>query len=300
MNRIFKKIALVIFMSITAISYQSMAQRHGGGGHSSGSHGGGFGGGHSSGSHGGFGGGHSQRSFAARPSGGFNHAGHTNSFNRPSPTVHSNFNHSTVRSNSYHGVNRSYVSHTTVINHGYVRGGYYGGGRMGYYHPSRPLFMFGHTHYGYYYHPYRPYYWGPSYHPIGFFTGALLGAAITLSWNNHPYHYYNGVYYEPYNSGYRVIAAPVGIRINTLPQGYSEIPVNGVNFYYYGGTYYRNYGNGFEVTAAPFGAVVYNLPEGAQETTINGNRYMVYNNTYYQPFNDNGNDAYEVVDVRAK
>lgn len=316
MDKIFKKVALVIFISIMATSYQSMAQRHGGGGH-----GGGFGGGHSmghsggfGGHSGGFGGGHSARPFAPRPSGGFNRPAHTNTFNRPSPTVRSyshttvrpgGFNRTTVHSgfgrpvNSYHRT--TVVNHTTVINRGYVRGGYYGHPtHISYYHPVRPVYVFGHPHYGYYYHPYRPYYWGPTWHPIGFFTGALIGAAIELSWNNHPYRYYNGVYYEPYNSGYRVIAPPVGIRINALPPGFSEIPVDGVNYYYYGGTFYRNYGNEYAVVAAPFGAVVYQLPDGAQEVTVNGNRYMFYNNTYFQPFNDNGNDAYEVVDVRER
>jgi hypothetical protein len=320
MNKIFKQVAVVAFAGLTAISFQGVAQRHGGGGHggggghTSGGSRGGFGGGHASApSRGGFGGGHSARSFSPRPSGGsFNRPSvHTNTFNRPSPVVRSNgfnrgstvrsngFGRTSVRTNSYRPGGRTVYNHTTVVNRGYVRGGYYGrSSHVSYYHPGRPVSLFGRPHFGYYYHPYRPYYWGPSYHPIGFFTGALLGAAISLSWQNHPYRYYNGVYYEPYNSGYRVIAAPVGIRINSLPAGFSEIPVDGVNFYYYGGTFYRNYGSEYEVTAAPFGAVVYNLPDGAQEVTVNGNRYMFYNNTYYSPFNDNGTDAYEVVDVR--
>jgi hypothetical protein len=337
MNKIFKQVAVLAFAGLTAISFQGVAQRHGGGG--GGSHGGGGGGGrggfggggHASApsrssfgggghvnapSHGGFGGGQSARSFTPRSSGGgFNRtSGRGNAFHGPSPIVRGGgytrggttvrsggFGRTSVRGNTYRPMGGSrtvYNSHTTVVNRGYVHGGYYGSPHMSYYHPSRPVGLFGHPRYGYSYHSYRPYYWGPSYHPIGFFTGALLGAAISLSWQNHPYRYYNGVYYEPYNSGYRVIAPPVGIRISTLPAGFSEIPVEGTNFYYYGGTFYRNYGNDYGVVEAPYGAVVYNLPDGAQEVTVNGNRYMFYNNTYYQPFDDNGTDAYEVVDVR--
>ena len=314
MNSIAKKIALLVFISITAISFQDVAQRRGGGSRGFGGgggrsgatgHGSGFGGNRPSASTrgGSFSNpGASSRSFGSRPLGGSlnrsnsvrsNGFGRSGAYNRPS----------VIRGNSYgRSGGRTVVNnynHTTVINRGYVHGGYYGrGGGVGYYHPSRPMFLFGHPHYGYYYHPFRPYYWGPSYHPIGFFTGVLIGTAIELSWQNRAYHYYNGVYYEPYNSGYRVIAPPAGIRINSLPPGFDEIPVNGVNFYYYGGTFYRNYGGGYEVTAAPVSAVVYNLPNGAQETTIDGNKYVFFNNTYFQPFNDNGTDAYEVVDIR--
>lgn len=308
MNKVFQRIAVVIFMSITTLSFQATAQRHGGGG----GHGGGFGGhggGRSSfgGNHGGFGGGavHSARPFEARPSGGFNRHVSQGAFNRPA-TVHSN------RFASHDGFgrrapvihNRTVVNNyhrTTVINRGYVHGGYYGHPSVvRYYHPVRPVYLFGHPHYGYLYHPYRPYYWGPSWHPVGFFVGALASAAIIISFNHQPYHYYSGVYYEPYNGGYRAIAPPIGISINVLPPGYDEIPVDGINYYYYGGVYYRNYGSEYRVVAAPYGAVVYNLPDGAEQVTVNGNIYMYYNNTYYQPINDNGNNAYEVVDIRMR
>ena len=154
--------------------------------------------------------------------------------------------------------------------------------------------------YTYYYHPYRPYYWGPSWYPIGFWAAALATTAAIISFQERQYYYDQGVYYAPAVSGggYAVVPAPVGAVVYSLPSGYTTVSVGGYNYYYYGGVFYIDNGNGsFEVVAPPSGAIVYELPAGAQEVIISGRQYVVYNGTYYMPFSNNGQYGYEVVGV---
>lgn len=68
-------------------------------------------------------------------------------------------------------------------------------------------------------------------------------------------------------------------------------------FYYYGGAFYIDTGSAYEVVPAPPGAVVTQIPDGALEQDIDGQTYLVFNNTYYQPVSENGEDAYEVVQM---
>ncbi|HEY4063500.1 MAG TPA: DUF6515 family protein [Puia sp.] len=147
----------------------------------------------------------------------------------------------------------------------------------------------------YYYHPYRPSYWGPHWHPFGFFLSSLAADAVMISIANQRYYYEDGVYYEPSNGGYSVVPPPVGAVVSFLPQGYETTMVGNDTYYYYGGAFYINNGQGYQVVDAPPGAVIVQLPVGAQEQQINGDTYLVYNNAYYQPISQDGEDAYEVV-----
>jgi hypothetical protein len=114
---------------------------------------------------------------------------------------------------------------------------------------------------------------------------------------NQQYYYDQGVYYEPYQGGYSVVPAPIGAMVSSLPPGYETTMVGNDSYYYYGGAFYIDTGNGYQVVQAPFGAVVTQIPDGAQQQTINGQDYLVFNNTYYQPISQDGQDAYEVVQV---
>lgn len=147
----------------------------------------------------------------------------------------------------------------------------------------------------YYYHPYRPYYWGPHWHPLGFFLTSLAADAIWFDFNNQRYFYDDGCYYLPENGGYQVVAPPIGALVATLPPGYETPVVDGVNYFYFGGVFYIYTGQGYQVVAAPPGAVIYQLPTGAVDEEIEGQEMLVYNNTYYQPIEQDGQDAYEVV-----
>ncbi|HXB10213.1 MAG TPA: DUF6515 family protein [Puia sp.] len=147
----------------------------------------------------------------------------------------------------------------------------------------------------YYYHPYRPYYWGPHWHPLGFFLTALAADAVFLNFNNQRYYYDDGVYYQPANGGYSVVPAPVGAIVADLPPGYETTMVGNDTYFYFGGAFYVNTGQGYQVVVAPAGAVITQLPVGAVEQQVNGETLLVYNNTYYAPISQDGQDAYEVV-----
>jgi hypothetical protein len=149
--------------------------------------------------------------------------------------------------------------------------------------------------YPYIYHPFVPYYWGPTWYPIGFFAATLTTAAIIITVENNQYNYDDGVYYVKDSGGYKVVPAPLGATIAELPKGYVTINVSGSDYYYYGGTYYAKDTSKYKVVNAPVGAVVSHLPEGAEEKTIDGQKYMIYNNVYYQPISKDGQDSYVVV-----
>lgn len=166
----------------------------------------------------------------------------------------------------------------------------------------RPPYRYGgHSYYcyhPYHYHPYQPYYWGPVWHPWGFFVATMAATAIIVSVNNQQYHYDNGVYYLPSDGGYTVVAAPVGATIQTLPENSQTVVVNETtNNYYYGGTYYEQTDGGYTVVAPTAGTIVEDLPEGGEEVKIGDVTYVKYGETYYQPIEKDGKDVYEVVQV---
>lgn len=147
----------------------------------------------------------------------------------------------------------------------------------------------------YYYHPYRPYYWGPHWHPVGFFLTALAADAIWFDFSGQRYWYDDGCYYLPSNGGYSVVPAPIGAVVGGLPDGYETTMVGNDTYYYFGGAFYVQTDQGYQVVAAPPGAVITQLPTGAVDQQINGQDLLVYNNVYYSPISENGQDAYEVV-----
>ena len=150
----------------------------------------------------------------------------------------------------------------------------------------------------YAYHAYHPYIWGPRWHPFGFFAAALSADAFMFYIANQQYYYDDGVYYAPSNSGYTAVAPPIGAVVTYLPAGYMTVTGgDGNTYYYYGGAFYISQGGSFRVVPAPVGAVVTEIPEGATEQNINGESYLLYNNTYYEPISQDGQDAYEVVQV---
>jgi hypothetical protein len=167
---------------------------------------------------------------------------------------------------------------------------------------ARPPYVYGgrryYCHTAYFYHPYRPYYWGPAWHPWGFFVAALAATAIIVTVENQKYHYDQGVYYVESNGGYVATAAPVGATVPSIPEGSQTVVVNETtNNYYYGGTYYEKSGSGYTVVAPTAGTIVENLPEGGEEVRVGDITYTKVGETYYQPIQKDGKDMYEVVQV---
>ena len=92
----------------------------------------------------------------------------------------------------------------------------------------------------YYYHPYTPFYWGPVWHPWGFFVATLAVTAVVVSIENQKYHYDQGVFYVQSDGGYVVVEAPQGATVTVIPSEAKEVEVSPtINNYYYGNTYYE-------------------------------------------------------------
>ena len=166
----------------------------------------------------------------------------------------------------------------------------------------RPPYYYGGFHYNcfhpYYYHPYHPFYWGPVWHPWGFFVASIAATAIIVSINNQQYHYDQGVYYIQSNGGYTVVEAPVGATIKVLPENSETVVINQTtNNYYYGGTYYEKTDEGYTVVPPTAGTVIENLPEGGEEVKIGEITYVKLGDVYYQPIEQDGKNMYEVVEV---
>ena len=172
----------------------------------------------------------------------------------------------------------------------------------------RPPYRYGgfgyYCHRPYFYHPYRPFYWGPVWHPWGWFVATLATTAILVSIDgqsndDNQVYYDQGVYYTKTDGGYEVIQAPVGATVETLPKETETVKVDETtNNYYYGGAYYEKSEMGYTVVPATAGTIVPHLPEGGEEVKIGEVTYVQFGETYYQPIQVDGQDMYEIVEVR--
>jgi hypothetical protein len=147
----------------------------------------------------------------------------------------------------------------------------------------------------YVYHRYTPYYWGPGFYPYGAIVPTVTATAIVVSVAEHQYHYASGIWYLPNGGQYRVVAAPVGAAVTTLPSGAAAV---GDDDYYYAGAYYQKTSGGYTVVAPRAGTVVDNLPPGGEEITVGERKYVRFGETYYQPIDQNGTNRYEVVEIK--
>lgn len=167
----------------------------------------------------------------------------------------------------------------------------------------RPPYHYGGFHFyafrPYYYHPYTPFYWGPVWHPWGFFITTLAATAIIISVENQHYHYDQGVYYQQTDGGYTVVQAPVGATVEELPNETQVVEVNETtNNYYYGGAFYEKSEEGYTVVPATAGTIVPALPEGGEEVRMGEQTFVKFGDTYYQPVQVDGKDMYEIVEVK--
>jgi len=76
-------------------------------------------------------------------------------------------------------------------------------------------------------------YYSPGYHirrlPRGH-VRVFVGAT--------PYHYYDGMFFQPYRPGYMVVTAPIGAHVGTLPLGYVSFAIGTNSYFYVNSTYY--------------------------------------------------------------
>lgn len=126
----------------------------------------------------------------------------------------------------------------------------------------------------------------------------MAATAAIVYYNNVQFYYSSGVFYSPYNGGYRVVPAPVSVVVTSVPLGYETCEVDGVFYRYYGGAFFLPTSDGrYQVVQAPPGALISNLPEGCEQININGVVLLRYNDTYFQPVLVGGRNMYEVVDA---
>lgn len=172
----------------------------------------------------------------------------------------------------------------------------------------RPPYVWGGFHFychsPYYWHPYSAWYWGPVWHPWGFFVATLATTAIIVSITNdagaqEEYHYDQGNYYIKTENGYEVVQAPVGVTVNSIPDTAEKVQVTENTYnYYYGGAYYEKNAEGYTVVPATAGTIVPHLPEGGEEVKVGDRNYVKFGETYYQPIQVDGKDMYEIVEVK--
>ena len=154
------------------------------------------------------------------------------------------------------------------------------------------------THFAFYWHPYRPFYWGPAWHPWGWWVATIATTAIIIELNNQTYHCDHGTYYVEKDDGYEVVQAPVGATVESLPEETEVVQVNETtNNYYYGGAYYEKSELGYTVVPATAGTIVPHLPEGGEEVKVGDITMIQFGETYYMPIQVDGEDMYEIVDV---
>ena len=84
-------------------------------------------------------------------------------------------------------------------------------------------------------YPYRHY--GPAF---GFRINVLPMGYSSFYIGNHPFYYYDGIYYRPYkNGGYTVTQPPMGATVKRLPAGAKKTVIDGQTYYELGGTFYQ-------------------------------------------------------------
>ena len=84
-------------------------------------------------------------------------------------------------------------------------------------------------------------------HVPGLAKGIVIGSILTtrpygyrtVYYDDDPYYYYDGTYYLDSDSGYIVVAPPVGIIVPFYPRGAVQKYINGAIYYEFSGLYYK-------------------------------------------------------------
>ena len=94
------------------------------------------------------------------------------------------------------------------------------------------------------------------YHPIGFRLRVLPNPYLSIVVGGFPYFYFDGVFYQSFNSGYIVVSAPIGAFVSTLPDGFIAFSIGLATYYYLNNTYYvwDDSRDGYVVVEKPAGA----------------------------------------------
>lgn len=89
------------------------------------------------------------------------------------------------------------------------------------------------------------------YRRPGHHTHRLPTGVRRLYYQPYPLFYFGGIYYRPFDNGYVVVRAPIGVRVRHLPVGFVTLSVGALTYYYVNDVYYRRDGGDFIVVDAP-------------------------------------------------
>ena len=67
----------------------------------------------------------------------------------------------------------------------------------------------------------------------------IPNGSLQFTLNGLPYYYYYGTYYAPRDSQYEVVQAPVGAVVESIPDGYEKVEVDGQSYYIINGVQYK-------------------------------------------------------------
>ncbi len=74
------------------------------------------------------------------------------------------------------------------------------------------------------------------------------------------YYYYDGLYYSLAGSDYVIVNPPAGAVVNTIPEDFNPVTINGVTYYADNGIYYIQTSGGFKVVPSPIKASIQASP----------------------------------------
>lgn len=147
--------------------------------------------------------------------------------------------------------------------------------------------------------PHHPYSKLPKW---GFSISSTPKKSVVIKHAGAKYHFYSGVYYKHVGNKYKVVKAPIGLRIKKLPSERIVLKVRGKKYVYYYGTFYAQTtsSNEYIVVEPPLGARVNALPDGYKEVKRNGVMYCEFEGVLYSEVSSTGDKIwYEVIEVKS-
>ena len=154
---------------------------------------------------------------------------------------------------------------------------------------------------------------------IGLSAGFLPYGYYPFYWDNYPYYFSEGFYYQYDNNQYKVVEPPIGAEVTQLPEKAQSIAINDRQYYELNGVYYqpvtKNNGTVIyqiegkdthpksqstlqETRPGPgLEDIVTQLPDDCRKIKVNGeNLYVSPDGAYYQEqVDDKGNKTYKIV-----
>jgi hypothetical protein len=173
-----------------------------------------------------------------------------------------------------------------------------------------PYYHYGGVYYGSYRWRGYPYYY-PAYPPYGavYYDFPAGAVAITLGVAAASYYYHDHVYYKKtYSEGevsYKVVPAPAGAEVQSLPAGTATVSTGGKTFYYHNNAFYRlttkDSKSVYVVVEAPGGTSVRSeLPADFEPFPVGQVTFFTSQGQYFLSYVKDKKEVYLLVDEPAE